>query len=178
MVSIEEIQAAYYMVAATGVLVAAAYYVLNMKNAEKLRRTQVVMTWFSLLQNRDYHRHFVDLLYKYNYTSFQEWEQKYRGDKDPDANSCIFAMMNQLDYVGFMYHERIADPESIYRIVPPSWIKLAWLKISPIIKGMREASNDSKLGELAEYLFNETVKRFPGVGLVPERAKIILGVEK
>jgi hypothetical protein len=29
MVTIEEIQAAYYMVAATGVLVAAAYYVFN-----------------------------------------------------------------------------------------------------------------------------------------------------
>ena len=30
MVSFEEIQAAYYMVAATGVLVAAVYYVMNL----------------------------------------------------------------------------------------------------------------------------------------------------
>jgi len=35
MVSFEEIQAAYYMVAATGVLVAAVYYILNMRVAQK-----------------------------------------------------------------------------------------------------------------------------------------------
>ena len=37
MVDLSEIQAAYYMVAATGVLVAAIYYVYNMK---AIRKTQ------------------------------------------------------------------------------------------------------------------------------------------
>ena len=56
MVDLVGIQAAYYMVAATGVLVAAIYYVLNMRNAEKLRKTQVVLSWFSQLQTKEYHR--------------------------------------------------------------------------------------------------------------------------
>ena len=43
MVSIEEIQAVYYMVAATGVLVAAAYYVLNMRAQNINREAQLFM---------------------------------------------------------------------------------------------------------------------------------------
>ena len=35
MVSIEEIQAAYYMVAATGVLVAAVYYVMTLRTTQR-----------------------------------------------------------------------------------------------------------------------------------------------
>jgi hypothetical protein len=38
MVTIEEIQAAYYMVAATGVLVAAAFYILNIRETMRNRR--------------------------------------------------------------------------------------------------------------------------------------------
>jgi hypothetical protein len=35
LVTIEEIQAVYYMVAATGVLVAATYYVLNLRVSQR-----------------------------------------------------------------------------------------------------------------------------------------------
>ena len=40
MVDLAEIQAAYYMVAATGVLVAAIYYVYNMRAAERNKNRQ------------------------------------------------------------------------------------------------------------------------------------------
>jgi hypothetical protein len=43
MVSFEEIQAAYYMVAATGVLVAAIYYIMNLRNAVRDRRRQTIL---------------------------------------------------------------------------------------------------------------------------------------
>ncbi len=41
MVELAEIQAAYYMVAATGVLVAAIYYVYNMRAAERNKKIQL-----------------------------------------------------------------------------------------------------------------------------------------
>jgi len=43
MAEFTEIQAAYYMVAATGVLVAAVYYVLNMRANSKARQAQMFM---------------------------------------------------------------------------------------------------------------------------------------
>jgi hypothetical protein len=161
MVSFQDVQTAYYMVAATGVLVAAAYYVMNMRNAEKMRKTQVVMSWFSLLQNKEFHRHYRDVLYKYEYANYEEYNKKYGAKVDPDALPTMLALMNQLDYVGFMLREKIADPESIYRIISPTWIVLTWSKLAPVIRGWRETFNDQKNGELAEYLYDETVKRYP-----------------
>lgn len=35
MVSVEEIQVAYYMVAATGVLIAAVFYILNLRISQR-----------------------------------------------------------------------------------------------------------------------------------------------
>ena len=50
MVDLAEIQAAYYMVAATGVLVAAGYYILNMRASQRnmqltleARQTQIFL---------------------------------------------------------------------------------------------------------------------------------------
>jgi hypothetical protein len=43
MVDLAEIQAIYYMVAATGVLIAAGYYVMNIRNAARDRRKQMIM---------------------------------------------------------------------------------------------------------------------------------------
>jgi len=54
MVSFEEIQAAYYMVAATGVLVAAVYYVFNMRAAIKTREAQLFMQIFEIFRNEDF----------------------------------------------------------------------------------------------------------------------------
>jgi hypothetical protein len=53
MVDLAEIQAAYYMVAATGVLVAAIYYVLNMRATQRnlkanldTRQAQILMNLY------------------------------------------------------------------------------------------------------------------------------------
>jgi len=48
MVDLVEIQAAYYMVAATGVLVAAGYYVLNMRTQTRTREAQLFMQSFNI----------------------------------------------------------------------------------------------------------------------------------
>ena len=44
MVELAEIQAAYYIVAATGVLVAATYYILNLRETNKNRRITLTNT--------------------------------------------------------------------------------------------------------------------------------------
>jgi hypothetical protein len=50
MVELFEIQSAYYMVAATGVLVAAIYYIMNMRYNMKAREMEICQTFcFNLL---------------------------------------------------------------------------------------------------------------------------------
>jgi hypothetical protein len=52
MVDLAEIQAAYYMVAATGVLVAAIYYVLNLRNTIDNRKAQLLMEYNKIMSSK------------------------------------------------------------------------------------------------------------------------------
>ncbi len=62
MVTIEEIQAAYYMVAATGVLVAAVYYIMNMRAAERNKKVQLSTSITERLGSKDSMRDFATLV--------------------------------------------------------------------------------------------------------------------
>jgi hypothetical protein len=80
MVTIEEIQAAYYMVAATGVLVAAAYYVMNirtnqrnMKTTLDTRQAQLYMTIYQDLTSTETIDKFIKIL-NMQFKDFDEYE--------------------------------------------------------------------------------------------------------
>ena len=84
MVGFEEIQAAYYMVAATGVLVAAIYYVMNlraqktnMKATLDTRQAQLLMQIYQRFSETDFMRKWVYTIYIMNYSDIDDFDQKY-----------------------------------------------------------------------------------------------------
>jgi len=54
LVDLAEIQATYYMVAATGVIIAAAYYIYNIRTSRKTHELQVTMQVLALFSNKDF----------------------------------------------------------------------------------------------------------------------------
>ena len=84
MVTMEEIQAAYYMVAATGVLVAAGYYVLNMKATLETRRIGVIENMMNNMTSYEGNRNLIELL-NYEWTDYEDFEKKYGSDNNADA---------------------------------------------------------------------------------------------
>jgi len=82
MVSIEEIQAAYYMVAATGVLVAAAYYIYNtrinqrmMKVTQDSRKAEVTNNILNNLQSLESWKAFFDVM-NLEWKDFEDFAKK------------------------------------------------------------------------------------------------------
>ena len=61
MVDLFEIQAAYYMVAATGVLIAAVYYVLNMRATLQTRQAQLFMQMYERWSDAVFHEAATDI---------------------------------------------------------------------------------------------------------------------
>jgi hypothetical protein len=81
MVSIEEIQAAYYMVAATGVLIAAVFYILNlrvqqenMKGTAKNRRATLTNNILQTFLSDEGMAKFLELL-SMEWTDFDDFEE-------------------------------------------------------------------------------------------------------
>ncbi len=170
MVSIEEIQAAYYMVAATGVLVAAGYYVLNMRATRKTQeltlksQEQTLETRQTQLFMQIYMRYFEDDLFGKNYWTLmgREWNdsddyvEKYGGrgkpPKIPDGGD-LNKMMTFYEGVAVLVERKMIDVSLVYELMPTN-VTAFWAKYGPLIMFARSHGSPRNLYRLVENLSN------------------------
>ena len=156
MVSIEEIQAAYYMVAATGVLVAAIYYILNlrvsqrnqeisMKNQELMLKAQeqtLETRRLSLIENISNHvinedgtKRWLDLM-NYDWADYAEFNDKYGSENNPEAAAKRSAQFNYYNSIGSMLRRKSVDIEELHDMNMQSCV-LFWEKFRPVVEETR-----------------------------------------
>jgi len=128
MVDLAEIQAAYYMVAATGVLVAAVYYVYNLRNTRKTHELQVLMQVFDRFNNKDFWNELYEMM-KREWESIEDYEKKYSGA----GGNVVFPTLEGL---GVLLKRRLID-ESVPWDLFGNYIFLFWDKYVPIIQERR-----------------------------------------
>jgi len=161
MVSIEEIQAAYYMVAATGVLVAAIFYILNLRMVQKRMKIDTAILYGNLITTKEQIRIWRHLLFETDFTSFEDWDKRCRTDHEEYSNFFVVGgCMNQL---GLLMKEKVIDPEMLMTLVSPTWPKAVWMKIAPIVKGFRVLQDDPRFGYYGEFFFKEAERIYPKV---------------
>ena len=146
MIDITEISA---VVAAAGVVVGVVYYVLDMRNQAKTRRTDLLVRLFSTLMSKDW---------------VEAWE-KVRDREALDYNDYKekygFVEVNEiylfLDQLGRLLQKGLIDLD----LLPLEFgqIDIMWKKLGPIIEGSRKKFNEPKLGQGFEYLHDEVKKR-------------------
>ncbi len=158
--SIEEIQAVYYMVAATGVMVAAVYYVMNIRNAARERRKQMIMMKLPPM-TREY--------FEWNHQVRNSWKGPEEFDKvyrlDPVLESKVWYIMNIYSVLGQLYVEDMMSLEEIAQAYSPGWMIGWWEMFEFYIKRIRYTSE----GEAAypeylegyERLVNDLKRKYP-----------------
>jgi hypothetical protein len=146
MIEITEISA---IVAAAGVLVGVAYYIMDIQNQAKIRKTDMVLRFDTVWTSKDFLEAWTKVLeretkeydtYRLNNTS--HWL--------PELQVASF-----FEDMGFLLHKGLLDPE-LFTLFS---ISQAWEKLKPLIERMREDRNIPKLFESFEYLYNEMKKR-------------------
>jgi hypothetical protein len=146
MVDVTEISA---MVAAVGVLVGVVYYILDMRNQTRIRRTDLLVRLFSEINNRDW---------------VEAWE-KVRDRETLDYNDYKdkygFVEVNEiylfLDQLGRLLQKGLIDLDLLP--LETGQIINMWEKISPILEGGRKKFNEPKMGWGLEYLYNIIKKK-------------------
>jgi hypothetical protein len=176
LVDLALLQSVSYIAGALGVCVAAAYYVMTLRTNDKLRKAQVMAAIFSRARDKDYQRQWTDLVYQYKFSNYEEWEENYGGSVNPEAHSTLMAVLNIFNMGGSILKDELVDVETGFSYAPPTYIIVGWEKMEPVIKRWRELYNDPKLGDLAEYLYLETKRRYPDVVVPVQRAKLMKGV--
>jgi len=170
MVTIEEIQAAYYMVAATGVLVAAAFYVLNMRISQKnqeivlksqeqtleTRQAQLFMQVFQRFNEPDFFDKYTDFL-SWKWKDYEDYRSKYGQKVNAEAwysEGSIAAFFNG---VGLLLYMDLLDIKLIHGLLFIH-VKMFWEKIKPVSYEMRERLQLSQIDEWVEYLYGELME--------------------
>ena len=155
MVDLAEIQAAYYMVAATRVLVAASYYVLNMRAVIKAREfdackylttqmtSEQTMQSYSILIGLEW-KDYEDFMEKYGYSNheiFAKW------------TSWFFLA----DTLGYTIRNQLVRAETIYDLGGYGFIRL-WERYKEIIQIRRDAAWGRDYFTSFEFLAKEMLR--------------------
>lgn len=111
MVDIFEIQAAYYMVAATGVLIAAVYCVLNIRATLQTRQAQLFMSIYSTHYSDDFTRARSEI-FKWTYKDYDDYMTKYGYDVNPEASIMYSKVNGYLEGIGVLVRRRLMTRRS------------------------------------------------------------------
>jgi hypothetical protein len=160
MVELAEIQATYYMVAATGVLIAAAYYVMNIRNAGRDRRKQMIMMKLPPM-SREYYE--WNLKIRNNWKGPEEFDEKYR--LSPELESNVWYIMNIYGVLGQLYVEGLMSLEEAAQAYSPGWLISWWEMFEFYIKRIRYTSQGEaaypEFMEGYERLYNDLKRKYP-----------------
>jgi hypothetical protein len=172
MVDLEVIQSAYYMVAATGVLVAAVFYIINLRETTKNRRITYTNTVMQQLLTEEGVRRENDC-YMMQWTDFQDFKKKYDSRVNPENYSKRMSLWLQYDSIGYLYRSGLIDLDTVAN-VGSGLLVWDWLKFKPIIEEYRKTGDISPRGfRNFEYLAEAVMKRWennaPGVRATMDR---------
>jgi hypothetical protein len=173
MVDLAEIQAAYYMVAATGVLVAAAYYILNMRATLETRQVQLFMDLYKTYSSKDNQKDRDAMQLTWKFDGIREFIEKYGAIKNPDEHAKWDTQVAQYVGMGVLVRRGMIKPELVFDLINDSFT-VFWEKFLPIIKEHR-VGYLSSYAQDAEYLYDEMKRIAAERGVVlPEKNRTLV----
>jgi hypothetical protein len=157
-----EIELALNIIRTLGLLIGviiAVYEIMNMGKTRKMELlTGLSSSWSSLESTRN-----ITEVMLQQFSSYDEWEEKYSYRVNPEASSRLFSELNQYNNTGMLLKNKIVEPDFIWQSWPPAMVIRLWEKAKPIVEYSRDATNDSTLYESFEYFYKETIKKYPNV---------------
>ena len=147
MVDITEISA---LVAAAGVLVGVAYYILDMRNQGRIRQTEIVTRLYSEFRSMEFQKAWNDVLTR-EAKDADDYVKKY-GWEEFTSVGMFF------EGIGILLARGLASIELVDDMFT-SPIKWSWEKMKDYTMEVRKSRNAPEIFEWFEYLYNEMKKR-------------------
>jgi hypothetical protein len=157
------LQSISYIAGATGVCIAAFYYIQILRNAEREKRRQMIMQKLPTF-SREYYEDYLTIRYT-DFDTPEEYYSKY--SRKPEVESKIWHLLNIYNVLGILYEEGLMSLEDIAKRYTPRWIIRAYERFEFMILGARSAfqgrDNYPELFLPLEHLYHATRERYPGI---------------
>jgi hypothetical protein len=154
MVDITEISA---VVAAAGVLVGVVYYILDMRNQTRIRKTDLVLRLYSTWESKEFSEATLKI-WNLEFKDYDDFVKKY-GPWFSETEVYIALRMvgNFFMVLGILLLHKLVDIDMVTKafVLP---IETTWKKLKPLAEGGRKQMGPALLDSF-EYLYNEMKKR-------------------
>jgi len=150
-----DIQTVSILVAATSVVIGVIFTVLELRNASKQRRTELLMSVHQRFGSEEFAKAWEKIRTRES-MSYSEYTKKY-GFSEVIQVSSIF------EALGYLIHRGLIDKDFVCDVIGESTM-MTWEKIKPMIDDAREQLDQRGLGEYLpvfkwwEYIYNEVKK--------------------
>ena len=145
------------MVAATGVLVAAVFYILNMRETMKNRRATFANNIQQIYYTEEGQLRYMEVM-SMQWSDFEDFKSKYDSSVNPKYYAKRQSILAANDMLGFQYRLGIISLDDFSK--PTSWGLVAtWLKFKPIIEKYREWQYSRDFFSDLEYLANAMMEK-------------------
>jgi len=161
MVDLAEIQAVYYMVAATGVIIAAAYYVMNIRSTQRnmkanleTRQAQMFMQIYGKWSEGDFSSYWFDLSDTVwtDYGKFKENLLENHGKM-----KSLSVLIRFFEGLGVLVKENLLDIRLI-ALTMAGDTRIFWEQYKPIVGELRRDWKHPRLMSETEYLYDELMR--------------------
>ncbi|MHA2393461.1 MAG: DUF4760 domain-containing protein [Promethearchaeota archaeon] len=155
------------LVAIFGVIAGLTYYVMTVRNTQRnqqmqldTRQAQLFMQIYSLFNDQKWMQNYLDVIYRWDFTDFEDWLGKYGPEADSESASKYGSLMAYFEGVGVLVDQGLIDTEAVSRLLSTNLIYL-WEKMGPLIKERRKLMNNPFTWEYVEWLYNRVKKERP-----------------
>jgi hypothetical protein len=151
-----DIQTISIAIASAGILVAAIYYVLQLRHQTRMRQTDVFWRIFSSFNSKEFLEAWTKI-FNLEFRDYNDFVKKYGLPFSGKPVSIAINMVGNLfEGAGILLHRRLLDFKLACEALP---ISTTWEKMKSIVDGTRQQYNMPTLYEWFEYLYHEVKKR-------------------
>jgi hypothetical protein len=147
-----------------GLTASIVYYASILRNANKTRRAQIAMSFYSHVTKKEFWGQWTRVLFQYNFTTLQEWDENYGPLVNTDAATEVYTVVQMFVGAGAMLKEGVIDAETLFQYLPQLTIRVSYDKFRPWIEGLRERYNDPEFAKMFDYLLEEANRLYPNIG--------------
>ena len=152
MVDILLLQTVSILVTSAGLLIAALYYVMQIRQQTRTRKTDLLVRLYSTMTTKDWLE---------AWEKFMQMPPTEKLDFDAYRQKHGLVEFNEVylffDQVGNLLRNGLIDINQVP--FEAGQVKVTWEKIKPWLEVARKRLNEPKMGQGSEYLYNEMKKR-------------------
>jgi hypothetical protein len=156
MVDITEISA---VMAAAGVLVGVVYYILDMRNQSRIRKTELLMRLYSTSMSTEFRDAFSKVM-SLRVKDYQDYVKQYGSlnETDNPMSRAFYTVIGYYELVGVLLLEKLIDIDTVWDVFGSSEPIALYEKIKPIVLDIRREHEGAALLGF-EYLYVELKRK-------------------